>query len=153
MGIFDFLKNIGRDAEGDTAQDIKQTIEKNLAGQFDNLDVSFDDGTVTLQGKAKSRAAREKAILLAGNVKGVEKVDDDKLRAAWPKASDLPQQKEAEPEPRFHTVEKGDSLSKIAKSVYGDAQQWRALFEANREVIEDPDLIYPGQKIRIPELR
>jgi nucleoid-associated protein YgaU len=48
-------------------------------------------------------------------------------------------------------VKKGDSLSKIAKREYGDAQQWHRIFEANRDTIKDADLIYPGQVIRIPE--
>jgi nucleoid-associated protein YgaU len=55
------------------------------------------------------------------------------------------------PSERTYTVRKGDSLSKIAKREYGDAQQWRRIYEANREMIENPDLIYPGQVIRIPE--
>jgi nucleoid-associated protein YgaU len=48
-------------------------------------------------------------------------------------------------------VQKGDSLSKIAKREYGDAQQWRKIYEANRDLIANPDLIYPGQVFRIPE--
>ena len=46
---------------------------------------------------------------------------------------------------------KGDNLSKIAKKFYGDPNQYNKIFEANREVIKDPNLIYPGQKIRIPQ--
>jgi nucleoid-associated protein YgaU len=49
-----------------------------------------------------------------------------------------------------YTVVSGDSLSKIAKRFYGDAQQWRRIFEANRDQIENPDLIHPGQVFRIP---
>jgi len=49
-----------------------------------------------------------------------------------------------------YTVAKGDSLSKIAKKVYGDANQWKRIFEANRDQIENPDLIHPGQVLRIP---
>jgi nucleoid-associated protein YgaU len=45
----------------------------------------------------------------------------------------------------------GDSLSKIAKKYYGDAMKWNTLFEANREVIQNADLIYPGQVIRVPK--
>jgi nucleoid-associated protein YgaU len=52
---------------------------------------------------------------------------------------------------RTYTVRKGDSLSKIAKREYGDAQQWHKIFEANRDTIKDPDLIYPGQVFRIPD--
>lgn len=52
---------------------------------------------------------------------------------------------------RSYTIQKGDSLSKIAKREYGDAQQWRRIFEANRDIIKDPDLIHPGQVVRIPD--
>jgi nucleoid-associated protein YgaU len=52
---------------------------------------------------------------------------------------------------RTYTVQKGDSLSKIAKREYGDPQEWRRIYNANRDMIENPDLIYPGQVIRIPE--
>lgn len=51
---------------------------------------------------------------------------------------------------RVYVVVKGDSLSKIAKQEYGDANQWRKIYEANREIIKNPDLIYPGQKLTIP---
>jgi nucleoid-associated protein YgaU len=56
----------------------------------------------------------------------------------------------AAPQAERYTVAKGDSLSKIAKKVYGDASQWRRIFEANRDQIEDPDLIQPGWKLLIP---
>ena len=49
-----------------------------------------------------------------------------------------------------YTVKKGDSLSKIAKEIYGNANEWRKIFEANRDQIEDPDMIQPGQKLKIP---
>jgi nucleoid-associated protein YgaU len=49
-----------------------------------------------------------------------------------------------------YTVVKGDSLSKIAKRFYGDAQQWRKIYEANQDQIKNPDLIHPGQTFRIP---
>lgn len=49
-----------------------------------------------------------------------------------------------------YTVVKGDSLSKIAKRVYGDAQQWHRIYEANKDQIQDPDLIHPGQTLKLP---
>lgn len=54
--------------------------------------------------------------------------------------------------PQFKTyvVKKGDSLSKIAKVEYGNANAWRKIFEANEDIIKDPDLIYPGQTLKIP---
>jgi nucleoid-associated protein YgaU len=53
-------------------------------------------------------------------------------------------------EPQIHVVQPGDSLSKIAKDVYGDASRWREIFEANRDQISEPNLIRPGWKLRIP---
>jgi nucleoid-associated protein YgaU len=55
-----------------------------------------------------------------------------------------------EVEVRSYTVVAGDSLSKIAKREYGDAQKWRQIYEANRDQIKDPDLIHPGQVLTIP---
>lgn len=49
-----------------------------------------------------------------------------------------------------YTVVSGDSLSKISKHFYGDANQWRRIFEANTDIIKDPDDIYPGQTLKIP---
>ena len=51
---------------------------------------------------------------------------------------------------RTYIVVKGDSLSKIAKREYGDANKWPTIYEANKELINDPDLIYPGQELKIP---
>jgi len=51
---------------------------------------------------------------------------------------------------RSYTVVKGDSLSKIAKALLGDAKRWREIHELNRDVIDNPDLIYPGQVFKIP---
>lgn len=56
----------------------------------------------------------------------------------------------AAPPQQWYTVASGDSLSKIAKRLYGDANQWRKIFDANRDQIENPDLIHPGQKLKIP---
>jgi nucleoid-associated protein YgaU len=53
---------------------------------------------------------------------------------------------------RIYVVVSGDSLSKIAKREYGDANKWKQLFEANRDIIKDPNLIYPGQKLKLPSL-
>lgn len=49
-----------------------------------------------------------------------------------------------------YTVARGDSLSKISRKIYGSSKHWRAIFEANRDQIDNPDLIHPGQQLRIP---
>ena len=57
-----------------------------------------------------------------------------------------------EPEATFYTVKEGDSLSKIAKEVYGDMMKYPVIFEANKPMLKSEDLIYPGQVLRIPAL-
>jgi uncharacterized protein YidB (DUF937 family) len=52
---------------------------------------------------------------------------------------------------RTYTVAAGDNLSKIAKKMYGDANKWKKIFEANTDKLKNPDLIHPGQVLRIPE--
>ena len=50
----------------------------------------------------------------------------------------------------IHVVVSGDSLSKIAKREYGSAMEWKRIFEANKDILKDPDKIYPGQELKIP---
>jgi nucleoid-associated protein YgaU len=64
-------------------------------------------------------------------------------------AGDAPLAKPASP--RTYTVAAGDSLSKIAKKFYGDANKWQRIFDANRDIIKNPDLIKPGQVLKIPD--
>ena len=51
---------------------------------------------------------------------------------------------------KTYTVVSGDTLSKIAKREYGDATKWQAIYQANRDKIKNPDLIYPGQVLTLP---
>jgi nucleoid-associated protein YgaU len=141
MGLFDFAKDMGKkllDKEDDASTKIEEALNSDNPGISD-LGVSFKDGKVALKGSAASAEAMEKAVLMAGNVQGVTDVDVSGLDAPTPDANVL-----------YYTVKSGDSLSKIAKAHLGDAMAYTAIFEANREVIKDADLIYPGQKIRIP---
>ena len=104
------------------------------------LTVTYDGAkaTATVFGIAKDQATKEKVILSAGNIHGVAAVDD-KMTV------DLSQ-----PESQYYTVVKGDTLSKIAKQFYGDANAYQQIFEANKPMLTHPDKIYPGQNLRIP---
>jgi len=51
---------------------------------------------------------------------------------------------------KIYVVVSGDSLSKIAKREYGDAKLWPKIFDANQDILKDPNKIYPGQKLKIP---
>jgi len=142
MGLFNFAKNIGKSLFGkdaEASEKIKQEIEHDNPG-ISGLDVKYEDGVVSLSGKAASAEAMEKAVLMAGNVKGVAEVKVDDLEAP-------PQTAEVD----FYIIEKGDTLSAIAKQFYGDPNAYPRIVDANREVIKDADLIFPGQKIRIPK--
>lgn len=144
MGMFKFLKDKGASILGrgkNDAEAIESLLKTDLGNTLSDLKVEFDKGVVTLSGKADSHATKEKAVLLAGNVEGVESVQDEGLIAPEP----------VEPT-EFYTVKSGDSLSKIAKAYYGNAMKYPEIFEANREVIKDPNLIYPGQVLRIPKI-
>ncbi len=81
--------------------------------------------------------------------------DAEELARLRSRVSELEQQNPAAaapaPAPRTYTVKGGDSLSKIAKNFYGDAMQWKRIYEANRDKISNPDLIHPGQVFVIPE--
>jgi nucleoid-associated protein YgaU len=106
----------------------------------DGLDIGFDgaSGTVIVQGMAKDQETKEKILLCCGNVAGVEHVQDQ-LGVI-----------EAEEEPVFYTVVRGDTRAKVAKEYYGNANAYMKIFEANKPMLSHPDKIYPGQMLRIP---
>ena len=140
MGMFDFIKDIGKklfSSDEDAAENIKKHIEESNPGIRD-LNVAFSDGVVDISGTANSAEAKEKAVLMAGNVQGVSEVRANNLNAPV-----------VEQKVEFYVIKKGDTLSAIAKEYYGNYKEYPRIFEANREVIKDADLIYPGQKIRI----
>ncbi|HEX2540405.1 MAG TPA: peptidoglycan-binding protein LysM [Caldimonas sp.] len=121
-----------------------QAIERYIGSQglkADGLDVKYDGATqtVTVSGVAPDQATKEKIVLCCGNVSSVAKVND-MLTVATP----------SEPESKYHTVKPGDTLSKIAKEAYGDANAYMKIFEANKPMLSHPDKIYPGQMLRIP---
>lgn len=160
MGLFSFLKNAGAklfdkkdepkapSAIDKMAEDIARRqktillrgVVESLNISVENLAIDYDGETVTVHGQSRSQSDKEKVILALGNVNGVAHVDD-RMSVVIP-----------EPEADFYEVQKGDSLSKIAKKYYGDAMKYPVIFEANKPMLTDPDLIYPGQMLRIPKL-
>ena len=141
MGLFDYAKDIGKKifgSEAEASEKIKDYIETENPGVKD-LEVTVQDGVATLSGAAESAEAMEKAVLMAGNIQGVSEVRVDNLTT--PAATEKVE---------YYVIKSGDTLSGIAAKYYGKGSLYPRIFEANREVIKDPDLIYPGQKIRIP---
>lgn len=149
MGLFSFVKEAGAtvaaqsaaiDAHARNAELANALVANVKALGFDveNVGVVVSGDSVTVTGNAASQGEKEKIILAIGNSKGVASVDDQLTVAAPAPAS------------TFHTVAKGETLSKIAKEHYGEASQYKVIFEANRPMLKDPDHIYPGQVLRIP---
>jgi len=160
MGLFSFLKDAGKSILGGGNDDeaIKKEIEDSLGAEaIDGLVVKVEDGKVTLAGVAKDNATREKAILIAGNIEGVEAVDADQLVtpeiiAANNEGEDSAVAPQEMLESTFYTIKEGDSLWKIAQEFYGDGNKYKFIVQENIEVIKDEDKIYPGQTIRIPNI-
>ncbi len=162
MGLFDFVREAGKrlgfgadekktapvatkpvdDTEARKAMAAALVKEVHSHGlPIKDLEIGFKDGVATVGGTTESQADREKVILAVGNVNGVAQVDD-RIKVVKP-----------EPEAKFHTVVRGDTLSKIAKTYYGNAMKYPVIFEANKPMLTDPDKIYPGQVLRIPPLQ
>jgi nucleoid-associated protein YgaU len=145
MGLFDFARNIGKKLfgkEDEAPAAIKQHIEEDNPG-VSNLQVQVKDGVATLTGQAQSAEALEKAVLMTGNALGIEKVQADQMNIA--------DGSKVGGDDEFYVIQKGDTLWKIAEKAYGDGSKYNRIVEVNREVIRDPNKIFPGQKIRIPK--
>ena len=148
MGLFSFLKKAGakifnaESAEEKKAQQLLtlKGVVADLGITVENMDLDLEEDKVTVYGQVDSQANKEKVILALGNVEGISTVDD-RISVVTP-----------EPESRFYTVQSGDSLSKISKEMYGDPMKYGVIFEANKPMLKDPNLIYPGQVLRIPNI-
>jgi len=153
MGLFSFIKDAGanlfghKEKEQKSIQELNFEKAKKLMANIDaeglpveDLNVIIDGERALVFGTVPDQRTKEIVILMVGNTEGIAEVDD-RLEV-----------KSEEPESQFYTVKKGDYLSKIAKEVYGDASKYNVIFEANKPMLKDPDLIYPGQVLRIPKL-
>ena len=165
MGLLSFIKEAGEklfdhgkaqaatvEAQANPADEAKQKAANDAAGdaiktyiesqglKATGLTVTYEagSGTVNVYGVAPDQQTKEKIVLCCGNVKNVSKVNDNMSVD------------QSAPEAQFYTVVKGDTLSKISKQYYGDANQYNKIFEANKPMLKSPDLIYPGQVLRIP---
>jgi hypothetical protein len=154
MSLFGFARDIGRrlfNKDEDAAQKIKEHILAHNPG-VEDLGVTYENGIVGLSGRCTNRDAFQKCVLMAGNVQGVVDVYAKDL-VPWVDPSRPKDTKPAPVEEQYYLIEKGDTLWAIAKKFLGDGNRYPEIFEANKEVIIDPDKIFAGQKIRIPAAR
>lgn len=150
MGLFNFGRDHGKAPRTPIRQGDETANASEIAQMLRDLGITIEGGqvnvkgdTVTISGRASNAAEKEKAVLVIGNTKGVAKVNDQITVAAQPS--------QPQAQSQFYEVKSGDTLSKIAKQFYGDANKYSAIFEANQPMLKDPDEIYPGQTLRIPQ--
>jgi nucleoid-associated protein YgaU len=104
------------------------------------VQATVDGDKVTVTGEVGSQEEKEKILLAVGNIAGVGSVDDQ-ITVTGPVVKAA----------TFVTVVKGDTLSAISLRVYGDANKYQKIFDANKPMLKDVNKIYPGQSLRIPE--
>lgn len=145
MGLFDFAADIGRKLftkEEEASSAVTEHLAQDNPG-VENVQVTVENGVASLSGVASTAAAIEKAVLMAGNVAGIDTVNIDNVQIA--------NGEQIAGDDEFYVIAKGDTLWKIAEKAYGNGAKYTAIVEANKEVIKDADKIFPGQKIRIPK--
>lgn len=145
MGLFDFARDIGKKIFGkeeEAPAALEQHINEDNPG-VNGLKVEVNDGVATLSGEASSAEALEKAVLMAGNAMGIQEVKADGMT--------ISDGSQVGGDDEFYVIKKGDTLWGIAEKAYGNGSKYTKIVDVNREVIKDPDLIFPGQKIRIPK--
>ncbi|MBH9995361.1 MULTISPECIES: peptidoglycan-binding protein LysM [Bartonella] len=172
MGLFNFVKSVGEKLgigeQAPDAQSIKTALDGLNLGT-ENVKVAVENGKAILTGAVKDQATLEKAILAVGNLHSIESVNTDNLKvengqksasnqtaqASTAQTSSASQPSGSQPaEPHFYEVKKGDTLWKIAEEVYGKGHgdKNKIIFEANKPMLKSPEKIFPGQKLRIPDL-
>ncbi len=149
MGLFSFTKSAGKKPEGVSDEQkakFMESVIKRFGLDIEGLKVEVDGEKASVWGKVKDVAVKEKVIVGIGNVEGISEVED--FIAVESETGEIVDSSE----PELYTVKKGDSLSKIAKAIYGDPMKYKEIFEANKPMLKNPDLIFPGQVLRIPKL-
>ena len=129
---------VERFAEYKKSNELEKYVSE-LGIDMSGINIKYDDGTAYIEGAAADQATKERIILAVGNAEGVGKVDEEMTVA------------EVVEQAEFHTVAAGDTLWAVAEKVYGDGNRYTEIFEANKPMLSDPDLIFPGQVLRCPK--
>ena len=153
MGLISFIKTAGEKIFGKSEEKKEQekaalvaTHIKKFGFDTSDIQITVDNEKVILKGSIDTIENKNKIIVTAGNIEGISTVEDN-IVVNHPPVVAPPL-----PEKQFYTVKKGDYLSKISKEVYGNANKYNIIFEANKPMLKDPNLIYPGQVLVIPPL-
>jgi nucleoid-associated protein YgaU len=164
MGIFESIKNAF--GKNEPAADVTMAPSKLLSEAGidpSGLKFGFGAGSITVSGKIGAESERNKILDVLGGIKGIVTVQDNLVVAAPPPAPPAQQAPQPSATPpaeaaasaggaRTYTVASGDTLWRIAERMYGNGSHYMKIFEANTGLLKDPDHIFPGQKLVIPEL-
>ncbi len=156
MGLFNFVKEAGEKlwdtltSQDDAATKVQDHLKKLGIPDSDKVQIKVEGNSASVYGDNLSQEAKEKILVAVGNVSGINSVNDH-INVTASAASAIPQAGTTA-EPNFYQVQSGDTLSAISKKVYGDANKYQQIFEANKPMLSHPDKIYPGQTLRIPTL-
>jgi nucleoid-associated protein YgaU len=169
MGIFDSIKNAFGKSEPEPDVSISPSqMLRNAGIVTSGLKFGFDVNSITVSGEIAAEADRQKILDILAGAEGIDEVQDNMVVAApapAPVESHEPEAPAAEAAPaeepeapaagesegRSYTVESGDTLWKIAEQMYGNGSKYMKIFEANTDLLKNPDQIFPGQKLKIPD--
>lgn len=157
MGLISFIKGAGEKLFG-KSEIVKETDKavlilnhiRSFGFDTSSINAQVEGDLVIMTGRVDTIANKNRILVAAGNVEGISKVED--RLAVLPPSGEIPVILPVEPEKQFYTVVSGDTLSKIAKRMYGNANKYPVIFEANTPMLKHPDKIYPGQVLVIPPL-
>ena len=164
MGIMDSFKNVfGGKSEPDADVTVSPSEMLREAGvDPSGLNFGFSsDGSFTISGKISDESDRQKILDTLTGVPGIDSIDDQITVATPPPVEEFPPEaatiefEETAPAAaadRTYTVQSGDTLWKIAQEMYEDGSKYMKIFDANSDLLENPDRIFPGQELKIPNL-
>jgi nucleoid-associated protein YgaU len=173
MGIFDSIKNAFGKSEAEPDVTVAPSQMLRDAGiDPSGLKFGFATGVITVSGEIAEEANRQRIVEILSATPGIDRIEDNMTVAvpAPPEPEEPAAPATPEPAPaaaeetspgespapeqsgRSYTVESGDTLWKIAEEMYGNGTKYMVIFEANKDLLENPDRIFPGQKLVIPDL-
>jgi len=170
MGIFDSIKNAfgGKDEPQPDVTVSPSQMLREAGLDPSRLKFGFAEKTITVSGDITDEADRQKILDVLAGAPGISTVKDN-MAVAAPAESPAPHpapeppvvetapevttEESTEDSPKKYTVKSGDTLWKISQEMYGEGSKYMKIFEANTDLLENPDRIFPGQELVIPELK
>lgn len=168
MGLFDKFKSVLGGGKTEAPEVVKGPSRVLREAGFDPSTLNCKvggDGTLTVSGSCASGEERARIVETLEGMPNVKRVVNE-INVAQPQPEPAPEPTpEAAPAPdspetsgetddagRTYVVKSGDTLWKIAQEVYGKGSKYMKIFEANKDILDNPDKIFPGQELKIPDL-